>query len=227
MCGRFSLTDEIYRLQDQFQFEFNGEYEPRYNIAPGQLILAVGSNGQRRKGNMLKWGLIPYWAKDEKIGYKMINARAESIDEKPSFKHAFKKRRCLILADGFYEWKKTDSVKQPFRFIMKDQKPFAFAGLWETWKKDGKPVHSCTIITTTSNEIIKDVHDRMPVILPENLYDLWLDPEYENTQHLKTLLTPYPAEKMDKYPVSTLVNSAKNETPECILPLNGSGEQAP
>lgn len=220
MCGRFTLTDEIIQLQEQFQFEFDGEYAPRYNIAPGQMILAVGSNGHRRKGNMLKWGLIPYWAKDEKIGYKMSNARGESIDEKPSFKHAFRKRRCLILADGFYEWKKTEHRKQPYRFIMKDKKPFAFAGIWETWKKGDKPVHSCTIITTTPNGVTKDVHDRMPVILPAETHNLWLDPTYEDTQHLKSLLVPFPAEDMEKYPVSTLVNSAKNESAQCMAPLN-------
>ncbi len=220
MCGRFTLTDDLLILQEMFEFEYAGEYTPRYNIAPGQPILAVGSNGKRRKGNMLKWGLIPYWAKDEKIGYKMINARAETIDEKPSFKHAFKKQRCLILADGFYEWKKTDKGKQPYRFIMKDRKPFAFAGLWETWRKGDKPVHSCTIITTEANDIMKDVHHRMPVILPMETHDLWLDPNYDDTRHLKSLLVPYPAEKMEKYPVSTIVNSAKNESPDCIVPLN-------
>lgn len=220
MCGRFTLTDELIQLQDQFQFEFNGEYTPRYNIAPGQMILAVGSNGQRRKGNMLKWGLIPYWAKNEKIGYKMINARAESIDEKPSFKHVFKKRRCLILADGFYEWKKTEDGKQPYRFVLKNKKTFAFAGLWETWRKGDKPVHSCTIITTTPNEVTKDVHDRMPVILPAETHDLWLDPSYEDIQQLKSLLLPFPGEEMEKYPVSTLVNSASNESAQCMAPLN-------
>lgn len=220
MCGRFTLTDEIIQLQEQFQFEFDGEYTPRYNIAPGQTILAVGSNGKRRKGNMLKWGLIPYWAKEEKIGYKMINARAESIDEKPSFKHAFRKRRCLILADGFYEWKKTEKEKQPYRFIMKNKKTFAFAGLWETWRKGDKPVHSCTIITTTPNEVTMDVHDRMPVILPVETHDLWLDPTYEDIQHLKSLLVPFPAGEMEKYPVSTLVNSSRVESAEFISPIN-------
>lgn len=220
MCGRFTLTDEIIHLQEQFQFEFDGEYTPRYNIAPGQMILAVGSNGQRRKGNMLKWGLIPYWAKEEKIGYKLINARAESIDERPSFKQAFRKRRCLILANGFYEWKKTEIDKQPYRFIMKNKQPFALAGLWETWRKGDKPVHSCTIITTTPNGVTKDVHDRMPVILPTETHDLWLDPTYEDIQHLKSLLVPFPAEGMEKYPVSSLVNSAKNDSAECMAPIN-------
>lgn len=135
----------------------------------------------------MKWGLVPFWAKDDKIGYKMINARAEGIDEKPSFKYAFKRRRCLILTNGFYEWKKQeDGNKQPYRFVIKDNKPFAFAGLWETWKKGEQPLHSCTIITTTPNEITEDVHDRMPVILHQDSYDLWLNPKNNDTEHLKS-----------------------------------------
>jgi putative SOS response-associated peptidase YedK len=220
MCGRFSLAEDILQLQQYFEFELTEEISPRFNIAPSQQILSVISDGQKRRAGTLKWGLVPSWAKDEKIGYKMINARSEGIDEKPSFKHAFKRRRCLILADGFYEWKKNEGSKQPYRFIMKSKEPFAFAGLWETWKKGNQPLHSCTIITTTPNGVTKDVHDRMPVILPRDTYDLWLNPKYDETEHLKSLLVPYPAEEMEKYPVSTLVNSPKNEMEELLSPLN-------
>jgi putative SOS response-associated peptidase YedK len=220
MCGRFTLTDEIIYLQEFFQFEYSGETTPRYNISPGQNILTVVSDGNNRMGKDMKWGLVPNWAKDMKIGYKMINARAETIDTKPSFRNAFRKRRCLILADGYYEWQKSEQGKKPFRFVMKNATPFAFAGLWETWTKKEQQLISCTIITTDSNEVAKDVHDRMPVILPPNSYDQWLDPAFENTEQLKMLLKPYPSDEMEKYAVSTLVNTARNEGPELIAPLN-------
>ena len=221
MCGRFSLAEDISALQQYFDFEISEEISPRFNIAPSQRILTVISDGQKRRAGTMKWGLVPFWAKDEKIGYKMINARAEGIDEKPSFKHAFKRRRCLILTHGFYEWKKQeDGNKQPYRFIMKDKKPFAFAGLWETWKKGEQPLHSCTIITTTPNEVTEDVHDRMPVILHQDSYDLWLNPKNDDTEHLKSLLVPYPAEEMDLYPVSTMVNSPKNDISYILSQLN-------
>lgn len=220
MCGRFSLFETTDALQQQFQFEYFDDLEPRYNIAPGQDILTVFNNGQNKEGVKMRWGFIPFWAEDEKIGYKMINARAETIDEKASFKTAFKKRRCVILADGFYEWKKEADVKQPYRFGMKNNKPFAFAGLWENWSKDGKNISSCTIITTKPNELTKDVHDRMPVILPENRIDIWLDRSINDTEELKKLLIPYQAEYMEKYEVSTAINSAKNEGKDLILPIN-------
>ncbi|MGA5691375.1 SOS response-associated peptidase [Cytobacillus pseudoceanisediminis] len=221
MCGRFSLAEDISVLQQYFDFEISEEISPRFNIAPSQRILTVISDGQDRRAGTMKWGLVPSWAKDEKIGYKMINARAEGIDEKPSFKHAFRRRRCLIISDGFYEWKKhEDGNKQPYRFIMKDKRPFAFAGLWETWKKGKQPLHTCTIITTTPNEVTEDVHDRMPVILHQDSYDLWMNPKNDDTEHLKSLLVPYPADEMDLYPVSTLVNSPKNDLAEILAPLN-------
>lgn len=220
MCGRFTLTDEIVQLQAYFDFDYYEETTPRYNIAPGQNILTVVSDGRKRIGQNMKWGLVPYWADDEKIGYKMINARGETIESKPSFKHGFKRRRCLILADGFYEWKKTEDGKLPFRFVMKDRKPFAFAGIWETWSKGEKPLTTCTIITTGPNEVTKDVHDRMPVILPPHTYETWLDPRQQDIEVLKEFITPYPADEMEKYPVSTLVNSARNEISELIVPIN-------
>jgi putative SOS response-associated peptidase YedK len=220
MCGRFSLTADISVLQELFQFEWDAELMPRYNIAPSQTVLTVISNGEKRIGMGMKWGLVPYWAKDPKIGYKMINARAETVEEKASFKHPFKRRRCLILADGFYEWKKEDNRKQPYRIQLKGRKPFAFAGLWEIWNKGGEPLHSCTIITTTPNEKMKEIHDRMPVIVPEDALDIWLNPKMDDTTYLKTLLVPYPSNEMEVYPVSTLVNSPKNDVEDVLSPLN-------
>jgi putative SOS response-associated peptidase YedK len=222
MCGRFSLATDISVLQEQFNFKWSNEItiNPRFNVAPSQQILTIGSDGEKRIGTMMKWGLVPYWSNDTKIGYKMINARAEGIDEKPSFKTPFKRKRCLILSDGFYEWKKEEKKKQPFRFMMKDDRPFAFAGLWDQWDKDGELLYSCTIITTTPNEMTQEVHNRMPVILEEDAYDLWIDAKMNDTEYLKSLLIPFPAEKMKSYPVSTLVNSPKNNVEECLSPIN-------
>ncbi|UMZ35994.1 SOS response-associated peptidase [Priestia megaterium] len=222
MCGRFSLATDIYALQEQFNFEFNDEVtiNPRFNVAPSQQILTIGSNGGKRTGITMKWGLVPSWSKDSKIGYKMINARAEGIDQKPSFKTPFKHKRCLIVCDGFYEWKKEGENKQPFRFVMEDGRPFAFAGLWDEWDKNGEPLYSCTIITTTPNEITQEVHNRMPVILEEDAYDVWMDSKMNDTEYLKSLLIPFPSKKMKSYPVSTLVNSPKNDVAECLAPIN-------
>jgi putative SOS response-associated peptidase YedK len=175
----------------------------------------VVQNDNDRVGKQMRWGLIPFWAKDIKIGYKMINARAETIDEKPAYKHPFQKQRCLILADGFYEWKKQGKEKQPYRFKLKNGEPFAFAGLWDRWET----LYSCTIITTKPNNLTKEVHDRMPVILPKDTYDLWLNPNMTETDYLKSLLVPYPEEEMVAYPVSTLVNSPKNDIPSVMEPI--------
>ncbi|WP_456364224.1 SOS response-associated peptidase [Priestia aryabhattai] len=222
MCGRFSLTTNIFEVQKQFDFDFNDEIKinPRFNIAPSQQVLTIGSDGGNRVGTMMKWGLVPFWSKDVKIGYKMINARAESVDEKPSFKTPFKSRRCLILADGFYEWKKEGKNKQPFRFVLQKETPFAFAGLWDRWDKDGEPLYTCTIITTKPNKVAEEIHDRMPVILKEDAYDIWLDPKMDDTNYLKSLLAPYPAREMKAYPVSQIVNSPKNDVVECLSPIN-------
>jgi putative SOS response-associated peptidase YedK len=220
VCGRFSLTISEEMLKQYFPFEFPEKVLPRYNIAPSQEVLAVVSDGEKITGKMLKWGLVPYWANDPKIGFKMINARAETVDEKASFKHAFKKRRCLVLADGFYEWRKEGNKKIPYRFTLKSERPFAFAGLWEKWDKHGDSMYTCTIITTKANELVKEIHERMPVILPKEWEEVWLDPAIDDTEYLKTLLRPYPAEEMKMYEVSTAVNSAKNDVEECVKPIN-------
>ncbi|WP_210365154.1 SOS response-associated peptidase [Bacillus sp. REN3] len=220
MCGRFSLFESIGTLRAEFNFEYNRDYEPRYNIAPGQDILAVVSKGKNREGFQMRWGLVPFWADDEKIGFRMINARAETIDRKSSFSNAFRKRHCLILADGFYEWQKEENHKRPYRFEMKDKQPFAFAGLWENWQKEGKRITSCTIITTEANRLIERVHERMPVILPADKHDFWLDGTVDDVVELKRLLQPIEAEEMEGYEISTAINLATNEGKGLITPID-------
>ncbi|MDQ0270357.1 SOS response-associated peptidase [Cytobacillus purgationiresistens] len=220
MCGRFSLTEAVFELQKVFDFYFAEEEAPRYNIAPGQQILTIIEEEGARIGTKMKWGLVPYWSKEAKISYKMINARAEGIETKPSYKVPFKKRRCIILTDGFYEWKKTEEGKQPYRFTMNNGKPFAFAGLWDVWDKGEEPLKSCTIITTGPNEVTETIHDRMPVILKEKDYDFWLNSSEQDLEQLKSLMKPYDGGEMKRYPVSTLVNSSKFDTPDMIQKLN-------
>ncbi|WP_226666529.1 SOS response-associated peptidase [Metabacillus litoralis] len=220
MCGRFSLATDQEILQNQFDFILHDEVMNRYNIAPSQDILVIGSNGKNRVGTQMKWGLVPPWSNDTKIAYKMINARSETIDEKVSFKKPFLMKRCLILSDGFYEWKKNGKEKQPYRFKMKNNRAFAFAGIWERWDKGNNPLYTCSIITTKANSLTADVHDRMPAILPESSYDHWLNREFQDLEKLKSLLTPYYSDEMEKYPVSSIVNSPKNDSAECLVKLN-------
>jgi putative SOS response-associated peptidase YedK len=183
-------------------------------------VIVVGDDGQRYMKQM-KWGLIPSWAKDPAIGNRMINARAETVAEKPAFRGLLKKRRCLIPADGFYEWQKLDKIKQPVHIVLKNHEPFGFAGLWEHWKSpDGEEVLSCTIITTEANDLLKAVHDRMPVILTRDVESVWLDPKIQETEKLLPLLKQYPAEEMGYYPVSRQVNSPAVDNPSNIEPLH-------
>lgn len=216
MCGRFTLTVDLLALQERFHFRYQGSLTPRFNIAPGQDVLAIVAEGGERVGKMMRWGLVPFWAKDARIGAKMINARAETVDEKASFRHAFKRRRCLILADGFYEWKKEGTKKVPYRFTLKTGEPFAFAGLWERWEGASDPIETCAIITTKANELIAPIHDRMPVMLPPERHDDWLDPRLDDSEYLKSLLLPYPSGEMRMYEVAPLVNSSKNDVIACI-----------
>jgi len=220
MCGRFALTMDLPELEALFPWvEFSDNHRPRYNVAPSQDILVI-PNLIEKKAQMYCWGLIPHWAKDIKIGYKMINARSETLAEKPSFKTAYRKQRCLILADGFYEWKKEASKKTPYYIRLKTTQPFGFAGLWERWQKSpGEFIHSCTIITTDANELVKPIHQRMPVILDNENYQVWLDPDEQAPDRLQHLLKPYPTEMMEAFPVSTVVNSPRNEGPDCQIPL--------
>jgi putative SOS response-associated peptidase YedK len=181
-------------------------------------VAAVVEQDEKRKLEMLRWGLIPSWAKDPEIGNRMINARGETVSEKPSFRKAFKVRRCLILADGFYEWQKTDNGKQPYHVRMQDGSPFAFAGLWEFWNGGGDEMRTCAIITTEANDLMNEIHHRMPVILPPEDYDLWLDLDFDEKEPLTSLLRPCPDEAMEAYPVSRKVNRPANDEPGCIEP---------
>ena len=221
MCGRYTLRTRLNRLLQIYAAESEAELEPRYNIAPTQEVAAVRtlSDSTSRELVLLHWGLIPAWAEDPKIGNRMINARAETVAEKPSFRNALKHRRCLVVADGFYEWRKQGKTKQPYFIRMKDERPFAFAGLWERWKKPNLTIESCTIITTSANKLMSDLHDRMPVILSQNDIAIWLDQKIDQPEPLLPLLDPYPDDEMAAYPVSTLVNSPKNESGECVAPL--------
>ncbi len=220
MCGRFTLTATFEQLINRFDIEsflMDEDYLPNYNIAPSQSVVAVINNGSINKMGYLKWGLIPPWAKDEKIGYKMINARAETISEKPSFREAFKSKRCLIIADSFYEWQRHSHKEQtPMRIKLKSDHLFAMAGLWQKWiSSEGKPIFSCTVITTTANELIQEIHDRMPVILKPENEAIWLNPK-SSPKELNPLLKPLDMDLMEAYEVSSLVNSPKNNSVELI-----------
>ena len=223
MCGRFTLTVDADSIQTYFPWldDVPNQIVPRYNIAPTQPIAAI-PNDKPNKVDHFLWGLIPFWAKDPSIASRMINARGETLAEKASFKNAYKRRRCLILADGFYEWAKVSgqSAKQPYYFRLEDGTPFAFAGLWEEWQSpEGSQIKSATIITTEPNPLLAKVHNRMPVILHPKDYKLWLSPKETPAKDLQHLLTAYPAEEMVAIPVSTRVNSPANEGPENIIPV--------
>jgi putative SOS response-associated peptidase YedK len=218
MCGRFTLRTPTKAIVEAFGLVDAFDLKPRFNIAPTQQVAAVRLDPETgtRQLSMYRWGLVPSWADDPSIGYRMINARAESVAIKPAFRSAFKKGRCLIVADGFYEWKKVGKSKQPFFVRLKDEEPFAFAGLSEHWHRGEQVIDSATIITTEPNELMEGIHDRMPVILSPDDYDLWLEPEFHGQGKLLEMLRPYPAEDMEAYPVGTVVNNPRNEDAKCI-----------
>ena len=220
MCGRFTLTVSGRVLAELFDVDDVPELEPRYNIAPSRQVLAArtGAAGAREVVPF-RWGLIPSWADDEKIGNRMINARAEGVAARPSFRSAVRHRRCLVAADGFYEWRKVAGGKQPYLIRFADGRPFAFAGLWERWQRGAEPVESCTIITTRPNDLVAELHDRMPVILARAHFAEWLAPEPLAAQRLDELLAPFPTEGMESFPVGRRVNSPGNDDPRCIEPL--------
>ena len=220
MCGRFTLRTPAHRLAQAFGVDTLPNLRPRYNIAPTQDIVAVRRTDDRRDLAMLRWGLIPGWAKDATIGSRLINARAETVAEKPSFRAAFRQRRCLIAADGFYEWQKAgDGPKQPYFIRLKSDEPFAFAGLWERWRDPaGETVESCTLITTEANETLAPIHPRMPVILPTDAYDGWLDHAVDGAEALLDLLRPYPGGEMIAVPITRRVNNVRNDDAACIEP---------
>lgn len=219
MCGRYTLTTKPKDLAVAFGLAAPPvDLQPRYNIAPSQSI-AVITGHQPRQLDWFRWGLVPSWAKDPAIGHRMINARAETAAEKPSFRSALRRRRCLIPADGFYEWRREGKHKVPTYIRLTTHQPFAFAGLWETWKAtNDETLRTCTILTTTPNEFVAPIHDRMPVILAPQDYDVWLDEEVHDSELLRHLLVPYPAEGMEAFSVSTLVNAPANDGPECLEP---------
>jgi putative SOS response-associated peptidase YedK len=221
MCGRFTLSTDLKGVAERFSATPSGDVPdaPRYNIAPTQTVIVVSDDGQRHLRQM-RWGLIPSWAKDPAIGNRMINARVETIAEKPSFRTALKKRRCIIPADGFFEWQKLGKVKQPMHIVLRSREPFGFAGLWERWTSpDGEEILSCTIITTAANELLRKVHDRMPVILTRDAEAVWLDPTIQEPERLLPLLKQFPAELMEYYPVSRAVGSPAVDKPSNIVPL--------
>ncbi len=218
MCGRYLITTPVEAIRQIFKVDQRPNLAPRYNVAPTQAVPIIRRGDGGRELVTARWGLVPFWAKDLKIGARLINARAETIAAKPAFRTAFRRHRCLVLADGFYEWQKTDDGKQPYLIRVTGGTPFAFAGLWENWtdKGSGERIESCTIIVTEANALVAPIHDRMPVILPPESYDLWLDPSSSDGT---TLLKPFPAAAMEAFPVSTRVGNVKNDDPELIEPV--------
>ena len=222
MCGRYRLSQRKDLLAERFDVEPDDDWEPRYNIAPTQNVPVIRQHPDelKRLGSQMRWGLIPFWAKDPSIGFKMINARAETVATKPAFREAIRKRRCLIPADAFYEWKKNGKVKTPFCITMVDDSIFAFAGIWDSWRNsEGKALETCSIITTTPNALLADIHDRMPVILPDDAYDLWLDPGFQKADAICDLLKPFDPALMRRYEVSSRVNLVKNDDSACAEPV--------
>jgi putative SOS response-associated peptidase YedK len=219
MCGRYRLSRRRELLAEYFDTNFDDlEWEPRYNVAPTQSIpvLRQGENGAPWRASLMRWGLIPNWATDSNVGAKMINARSETAAVKPSFKWSLQKRRCLVPADGFYEWKRTGKTKQPYCFEVGDGELFAFAGLWDAWRDaKGQVIETCTILTTSPNDLLADVHDRMPVILAPDNYELWLDARMQDENRALAMLKPFEPKLMKRHPVSTRVNYVANDDAEC------------
>ncbi len=223
MCGRYTLSTPADELALLFDISDLPMVLPRYNMAPTQqaAVVRVTAPGEPRRLDLLKWGLIPYWAKEAAIGNRMINARAESVAEKPAYRTSFKNKRCLIPADGFYEWKKEGKMKQPYLIHRQDGKPFAFAGLWSTWRDPEKSqqVETFTILTTEANDLLRPLHDRMPVIIDRENFDLWLDPKVGDAAKIQPLLVPHAVDGFEAFPVSRTVNSPAYDGPNCIAPL--------
>lgn len=222
MCGRFTLTSSPEVVADLFDLAEPPQLTPRYNIAPTQespVVRVLKTDGCRQL-HLLRWGLIPHWARDPRIGNRMINARSESVAAKPAFRDAFRRQRCLVPGDGFFEWKRLGKRKQPHYIRMRDGQPFAFAGLWSRWQgREGEQIDSYTILTTEPNDLVRPIHDRMPVILARRDYEVWLDPKIQDAEKLRPLLRPSPSDDLIADPVDTLVNSPASDDPRCIKPL--------
>jgi len=220
MCGRFTLASTPEMLVEEFGVgEVPGEYRPRYNIAPSQPVLTLVSGRDGPRWRYLRWGLVPFWADDPAIGHRMINARAEGLETRPAFRRPFERRRCLVLADGFYEWRRDPGGKTPMLIRLATHRPFALAGLWDRWvpRDGGEPLDSCTIVTTAASPFLRPIHDRMPVILDREQREEWLD-RGTDPERLRALLTPYTG-RLEAYEVSRLVNSPANDVPACLVPV--------
>jgi putative SOS response-associated peptidase YedK len=218
MCGRTTLTVTADDLERAFGYPAPVGYRPRFNIAPSQELLAIGGEESGEGFRSLRWGLVPSWADDPRIGSRMINARAETIATKPAFRQAFARRRCLVVVDGFYEWRTEPGRKRPHRIRLRTEAPFTLAAIWERWKGGSEPLESCAIVTTAANPVVDAIHARMPVIVPPADRRRWLDPGAAATQ-LRSLLRPYEGEDLEAYEVSILVNNPANDNPACIEPL--------
>jgi putative SOS response-associated peptidase YedK len=221
MCGRFSRSTSVGEFSRRFDARSIDDILPSYNVAPGQSVLTARvTPDQGRHLVALKWGLVPHWAREAKIGYRMINARSETVREKPAYRGPYRRQRCLVAVDGFYEWQTVEGQKQPYYFHLMSGEPLAFAGLWDSWTNpDGEPLQTCTLLTTQGNSLISPIHDRMPVILSPEDYDLWLDPAIDDPGNLMPVFEPYPGDLMESVPVSPRVNSPKNDDPECVAPV--------
>ncbi|MDQ1909466.1 SOS response-associated peptidase [Paenibacillus sp. GD4] len=225
MCGRFTITVSWDELILRFLLDSRpGKYQPRYNAAPGQWIPAILGTDRRESSwnriGELRWGLVPSWASDERAGAKMLNIRSETVSEKPAFRRLLQRKRCLIPADGFYEWKGSGRQKQPYRFLLRSGEPFGMAALYDTWAaSDGSKLHTCTILTTNANELVSEVHHRMPVILSPEGEKLWLDRDIQTSSELTSLLQPYASDRMRSYEVDAKVGSVRWDEPACIEPM--------
>ena len=230
MCGRFRLGKGREALKKFFGAYNDIEWEPRYNLAPTQDIPVVRQDPHEPKRllSLMRWGLIPNWSKDTSTAARMINARSESVADLPAFREPLRSHRCLIPADGFYEWKKSGKAREPYCFSLPDNDIFAFAGLWDRWRSpEGRVVETCSILTTSANDLVRDIHDRMPVILSPDAYDLWLDPGFVKRDGILELLQPCPAASMKKFAVSSRVNDVSNDDAECALPVEPAREEQP
>jgi putative SOS response-associated peptidase YedK len=230
VCGRFTLRASPEAVAEHFGLDEPPELSARYNIAPGQDLATIraAGGGESRQLTTCNWGLVPGWAKAPSIGHRMINARAETVAEKPAFRSAFRRRRCLIPADGFYEWASGPAPKQPYHIARKDRALFGFAGLWEMWRsQDGRELQSCTIVTTRANATLQGVHARMPVILDPSDYAPWLDPAVADVERLRELLAPCPESWLVLQTVGLRVNDPRNDDPECAAPAPPEPGQAP
>ncbi len=223
MCGRINVRMSSSELAQVFELFREPAWSPRYNLGPMQPALVIRQMPEGyRQADIMQWGLVPSWAKDPKVGSQMFNARSETVASKPAFRAAFRRRRCLVPATGFYEWQATDGkTKQPWNIFRADGSPLALAGLWEHWESpDGNVLESCTVITTTANAFMAEIHDRMPVILDRSYWGLWLDPMELEPAALEELLVPCPDDWLTRTRVSTLVNNVRNESPDCVVPVD-------